>query len=191
MQATCSYRARNWMDETQQHATTAAEHKPFRYHEDIPLSSFKPGRGLDGRGQAAEQCQQTFLVEETGQWKKRRPTCLCRQHDCPGVAQQRGTAFVVAKIQRMSTGVERFWHMRTGLELRMGVQTTNAKNGFQLAASAGTALRMHYKIPSCGKDSDMIVLRGCVSGPGCSRGNFLWVPTFRPVCAVDYVVTQY
>ena len=130
-------------------------------------------------------------MAETGEWRKRRPTCLCRQHDCPGVAQQRGTAYLVAKVQRMSTGLERFWHKGTGLELRMGVQTTNTKNGFQLAASAGAALQMHYKTASGGRERDTIVLRGCVSGLGCRRGSLLWVPSFRPVCAVDYVVTQY
>ena len=187
--APSSFRARTCSGA--ENRATTVRHKPFRCLDNRPSSLFDSDRALGSSFQIGEECAQTFLVAETGQWRKRRPTCLCRHHDCPGVAQQRCTAYLVVKLQRMSTGLERFWDTRTGMELRMGVQTTNAKNGFQLAASAGAALQKHFKTASGGKESDMIVLRGCVSGLGCRRGSFLWVPTFRPVCAVDYVVTQY
>lgn len=142
-----------------------------------------------------EHHSQTWLVGASGEWRKRQATCLCRQRECPGVVQHRGTAYLVARLQKMSTGIERFWDVRTNLELRIGEQAVDLKHGFQVGTSATAALQSarkpHYRHDTPSKRRDMVVLRGCVSGCGCKRDNLLFVSSFRPVCAMEYVVTHY
>jgi hypothetical protein len=183
-QATCG-----WINEMQR---PTLKQRQLKCLENSAEPLIRPERISNRRRQAsAQHCPQTFLVDETGEWRKKRHTCLCKQHDCPGALQQKGAAYMVARVQRMSTGMERFWDVKSGLELRLGIPAKNAKNGFQVAASACAALRMHSRTPLCGREMDIIVLRGVCSGLGCMQGECLWVPVFRPVHAVEYVVTRY
>lgn len=186
-----SHGASGWMDESHTEHPDKNHLMPFRCLQEKQKTRLNVDRGVGGRNQSLENCPQTFLVGETGEWKKRQLSCLCRHKDCPGVSQQRGTAYMLATVQRMSTGVQRFWHIGDLVELKMGVQSTSTKNGFHLASSASAALQLRPRSHGQGKENDMIVLRGCVTGLGCRRGNYLWCSNFRPVCAVDYVVTRF
>jgi hypothetical protein len=150
---------------------------------------------LTARSCLLEPAAGTWLVGASGEWRKRQPKCLCKHPECPGVTQQNGLGYLLARLERMSSGLERFWDVRTNRELRIGEPAIDRKRGFLVGTSATSALtaskRLQCQHQAARKCKDWVVLRGCVYGCGCTRNEMLVVSSFRPVCAMDFVVTHY
>lgn len=89
----------------------------------------------------------------------------------------------------MGNRMERYFDFRKKRELRLGKPIVDQKCGLRLAESAHMALSLLGQADL--KCNDVVVLRGVASGMGCRHGNVIYAPSFRPVCAMDYIVTKY
>eukprot|EP00892_Ulva_mutabilis_P004691 jgi/Ulvmu1/2594/UM014_0045.1 len=131
----------------------------------------------------------TMLVGELGEWKKRRAPCMCHHAECPGLSSQQGLAYIAVKLVKVGNSVERYFDFRTKRELHLGKQLMEQKVGLRLSQSATAALSVLGQ-PSL-RRHDIVVLRGVASGMGCRHGQVIYAPMFRPVCAMDYIVTNF
>lgn len=131
----------------------------------------------------------TWLVGELGEWKKRRAPCMCRHAECPGLSSQQGLAYMAVKVVKLGNSMERYFDFRTKRELYLGKQTVDQKVGLRLSQDASGSLSLLGH--GCLKQNDVVVLRGVTSGMGCRHGQVMYASSFRPVCAMDYIVTKF
>lgn len=154
-----------------------------------PHPALVPGRPAANTPLVDKSNSSTWLVGEQGEWRKRRAPCMCRHADCPGLTSQQGLAYIAVRLSKLGNRVERYFEFRTKRELHVGKQTVDQKCGLRLSESAHAALNLLGDADL--KHHDVVVLRGVASGMGCRHGPIIYAPMFRPVCAMDYIVTKY
>lgn len=155
-----------------------------------PVFQMQAGHSVASTAPAVGKCQgATWLVGETGEWKKRRSPCMCKVPECPGLSLQQGLAYMAVKLVKVGNGMERYFDFRTKRELKVSKQAVDHKHGFRLSDSPHAAV----SLLSGGQfqSQNVVVLRGIASGMGCQIGEVTYAPSFRPVCAMDYIVTKF
>jgi hypothetical protein len=111
---------------------------------------------------------------------------MCRKPGCEVYKAQRQTAYMLMRRQRSASGALRFADVMESHCFEMGCLEQNFGAGFAVLESPEAALECTPRL----HDKDVVVVRGMANGVGYLDRGFMFVPQFRPVCAVDLVVGQ-
>ena len=128
---------------------------------------------------------ETLVVDRVTQWRRRKDVAACRCDGCQVVHMQQNIVFMLLHHERAANGLERFLSLSRRQEFALGTQYHDFCRGFAVAETPEEA----WEHPPCpvGLQSSVSVVKGIANGVGYRRHRLVYTPSFRPVCAMDFV----
>ena len=131
--------------------------------------------------------QHTLVVDQIAHWRRRSDVCACRKSGRQLQRAHRQVVYALMHRARSCTGCVRYTDLAGVVHFCMGTVAHNYDEGFGVAHTPQAALectprqRLH--------DGGVVVVRGIANGVGYLDKGLVFVPSFKPVCEVDLVVT--
>lgn len=131
---------------------------------------------------------ETLVVDQVAQWRRQSDACLCRKAGCERYRARKQVAYMLMRKPRRCAHHSHLYDLAGLRQFDVGADAHNFGSGFGVAATPEEAVALTPR--RCLHDGGVVVVRGIANGVGYLESGLMYVPSFRPVCEVDLVVSR-